>query len=77
MGDGLFSIYYYRASSFSGSMLFIPFFLLMVFLLVLWGLVIRRKGFLILVEWSILVVRVCIEFFLIFVGPISGFSMII
>jgi hypothetical protein len=26
MGDGLFSIYFYGASSFSGSMWFIPFF---------------------------------------------------
>ena len=50
LGDRLFSIYFYRASSFSGSMWFIPFFLLVVFLLGLWGLVIRRQGFLILVR---------------------------
>ena len=35
-GDKLFSMYLYSISSFSGSMWFMPFFLLMVFLLVLW-----------------------------------------
>jgi hypothetical protein len=45
----LFSIYMYGAPSFAGSMWFIPFFLLMVFLLALWRLGIRRQGFLILI----------------------------
>jgi len=48
LGDKLFSIYFYSASV-SGSMWFIPYFLLLVFLLVLWGLVIGRQKFLILV----------------------------
>ena len=53
------------------------FFLLMVFLLANWGLVIGRQGFLILVEWNILVLRVCIGFFLMLVGLISDFNIII
>ena len=51
--------------------------LLMAFLLVLWRSVIRQQRFLILVEWNILVVSVYIELFLILVGLISGFSIII
>ena len=51
--------------------------LLMAFLLVLWRSVIRQQRFLIVVEWNILVVSVYIELFLILVGLISGFSIII
>ena len=41
------------------------------------GVVIRRRRFLILVGWSILVVKAYIGFFLILVGLISGFNIII
>jgi hypothetical protein len=46
--------------------------LLKAFLLVLCGLVTGQQRFLILVEWDILVVRVCMEFFLILAELISG-----
>jgi hypothetical protein len=65
-GDKLFSMNLYSASSFAGSMWVLPyFFLLKVFLLAPWRLVIGRQGFLFLVGYSTLVVRVCIWFFLI------------
>jgi hypothetical protein len=54
-----------------------PFSLLMVFLMAHWRLGLRRQGFLVLVEWNILVVRVYIGFFLIWVKLISGFNIII
>jgi len=54
-GDKLFIIHLHGTSSFAGSMWFIPFFLLLVYLLVLWRLHIRQ-GILILVGWNILVV---------------------
>jgi hypothetical protein len=53
------------------------FFLLMVFLFYLWVLDIGLQGFLILAEWNILVVRVCIWLFLILVGLISDYSIIV
>ena len=53
------------------------FFLLMVFLLVPWNWGIGRQGFLILVEWSFLEVRVYIEFFLIWGGLINDSNIII
>lgn len=72
-GDNLFSMHWYSASLLAGSMWLCLFFsLLTVFLLALWGLVIGQQRFLILVEQSILVIRVCIEFFVILVGLISG-----
>jgi hypothetical protein len=52
-------------------------FLLMVFLLAPWRLVIGRRGFLILVGWNILEVKVYIGCFLIWVRLISGFNIII
>jgi hypothetical protein len=76
-GDKLFSIHLYNVSSFSGSMWFVTFFRLMVFPVVLWGLVRRLQRFLILVGWNILVVSVYIGFFLILVGLINGFNIII
>jgi hypothetical protein len=75
--DGLFSMHLYSVSSFAGSMWFMPFFLLMVFLFYPWVLDIGLQGFLILVEWNILVVRLCTGFFLILVGLISDFSIIV
>ena len=73
-GDNLISIYLYKTSSFVGSMWFMPFFLLKVYHLVLRGLVIGQ-GFLILVGWSILVVRVYTGSFLILVRLICGFNI--
>jgi len=49
----------------------------MVFLLAHWIFVIGKQGFLIMVGYSILVVRVYIVFFLILVELISGFNIII
>jgi hypothetical protein len=46
-GDKLFSLLLYVASSFAGSISFMPFFLLMGFHLVAWRLVIGQQGFLI------------------------------
>jgi hypothetical protein len=56
------------ASSFVGSMWFMLFFSNYGAFLVVGGLVTGQLRFLTLVEWDILVVRICIEFFLILAG---------
>jgi hypothetical protein len=72
-GDNLFSISLYVASSFAGFVWFMTFFST-------YGVSFMPLGvqrFLILVEWSILVVGVYIGFFLILVGLISDFNIIV
>jgi hypothetical protein len=54
-----------------------PSFLHMVFVLLTLRVGYKATRFLILAEWSTLVVREYIEFFLILVGLISGFNTIV
>jgi hypothetical protein len=71
-GGNSFSMHWYGTSLLAGSMWFMSFFSTNGVSFALWGFIIEQQRFLILVEWSILVARVCTEFFVNLVGLISG-----